>query len=163
MLKVSNELEKEMIDSYNRIYKANTKDLEEILDILSEEFANNYKLLGDGQDAYNLLEDENREFMSEFAFVYTLFGGKSWDISLSDDFKEEETQNYIDTIKKHYRADINTLEEAIDLINIDISKTISNAGCDVFSALNLILEDIFNGLNVFKITNRYIEPRIDIL
>ena len=163
MLKVNNELEKEIVDSYNKIYKANTKNLEEVLDILSEEFANNYKLLGDGQDAYDLLEDENKEFMNKFGFVYTLFKGGSWSISISDDFKEGDVENYINTINEYYQVNISTLPEAIDLIKIDIFKTMSNASCDAFTALNLILEEIFNGDDIFKLTNKNIEPRIDIL
>lgn len=68
------ELNKQMVSDYNSIYGAEMETIDDILELLSEEFSNNYDYLGDAQDAFNLVADEYSEFMNKYCFVYSLSG-----------------------------------------------------------------------------------------
>lgn len=158
---------KEIVEAYNAIYEEPVSDIKEVLDMLSEEFQENYNRIGDAQEAYDTLVDENSDLMKNHLFVYNLSGESEWSVSTGKGYKESSLEEYINIVKECYSDEkISTLDDVLSKIERDVQKTMSNAGCDMFTALNLILqEDLheFYGEDIFVIDGADCEARIEVL
>lgn len=157
-----------MVNKYNELYKNQVESIEDVLDILSEEFTENYDRLGDAQLAYDTLEDEHKEFMTysdSCFFVYSLSGGSCWSVSTGSGYDENKLDEYIKEVKSHYLyEDVENLDDILCSMERQIGKDMSNAGYDMHTALKMILEEDFDfgGDNVFVIEGADEEPRIEI-
>lgn len=109
---------------------------EDALEFLSERFSKHYEKFDDGQLAYNYLDNEYSNYLSILGLVYSLFDGESWHISINEDCSLEELKTCFSD------ENISDFEDIEDLLERKVMKTMSNAGCDVFSALSLELEEI---------------------
>lgn len=155
----------ELLERYYALYDVKLDSIEELLDILSEEFASNYDRIGDAQLAFDTLEDENKELMKDICFLYNLSGDSSWSITTGDGYKEENLDKYIKAIRECYDDEsIETLQDVLWKIEHRVDKDMCNAGCDMFTALDMILtEDLDLGDDdVFVIDGADEEPRIEI-
>lgn len=160
------QINNELLERYHSLYNEKLNDIKELLDILSEEFESNYHRIGDAQSAFDTLEDEHKELMKDVCFVYNLSGDSSWSVTTGDGYKEENLDKYIKIVKEYYDDEsIETLQDVLCKIEHRVDKDMSNAGCDMFTALNMILtEDLDLGDdNVFIIEGADEEPRIEIL
>ena len=159
--KINNEL----LERYHSLYNVRLNDIEDLLDILSEEFASNYDRIGDAQSAFDTLEDENKELMKDICFLYNLSGDSSWSITTGDGYKEENLDKYIEAVRECYDDEsIKTLQDVLCTIERRVDKDMCNAGCDMFTALDTILsEDLdLEDDDVFVIDGADEEPRIEI-
>lgn len=159
-------LNKKIVKAYNTIEENNVSSINEVLNILSKSFQENYNKLGDAQDAYDVVAEEYGDILKEACFVYNLSGSNVWDVSTGRGYDENQLPRYLDIIKSCYTdKKIKTLNDILSSIQKDVEKTMSNVGCDMFTALNLILEEDLYQLNsdVFVISNADCEPRIEIL
>lgn len=158
---------KELIEIYNSIHDEKVDNIKDILNILSEEFQANYDEMGDAQAAYDTLVDEHKDLMANHVFVYNLSGNIKWSISTGEGYKPEKLQEYVNIVKESYSDEnIATLEDVLSKIERDVLKTMSNVGCDMFTSLNLILqEDLheFYGEDIFVVDGADAEARIEIL
>ena len=158
---------KEIVEAYNSICEDKVDNIDEVLDILSEEFQSNYDQLGDAQDAYDALVDEYNEVMKNHCFVYNLSGDSSWSISTGKGFDSSKLSKYIEIVKEYYCDDnINTLDDILSKLERHVTKTMSNVGCDMFTALNSILEEDlqeFYNKDIFVVDGADEDARIEIL
>lgn len=158
---------KEIVEAYNSMCEDKVDNIDEVLDILSEEFQSNYDQLGDAQDAYDALVDEYNEVMKNHCFVYNLSGDNSWSISTGKRFDSSKFSKYIEIVKEYYCDDnINTLDDILSKLERHVTKTMSNVGCDMFTALNSILEEDlqeFYNKDIFVVDGADEDARIEIL
>lgn len=161
------EIGQEIVDKYNKLYNADIKSVSEVLDILSDEFAEKYSILSDGQTAYDELYDEHEELMEGYCFVYSLTGGDGWSLEMGSDYNPNNDEEYIKAAKEAYSHDrIEDIGDVLDAITRDIDRTMCNCGCDMFTAFNMILEEDFSsciGKSVFRISCDEVEPIIELL
>ena len=172
-LKTKKDINNYLVAKYNELYDNKIKDVEDILDILSLEFEKRFNILGDAQDAYNEVEDEYSELMNssdEICFVYNLSGDGNWYVTTGDNFKEENLEKYLNIINKQYKRfsfdpEAKDLGDILALLERQVDKTMCNGGCDMFTALKLILDDDLPELDkkVFVIEGADCEPKIEIL
>ena len=161
------EIGQEIVDKYNKLYNADIKSVSEVLDILSDEFAEKYSMLLDGQAAYDELYDEHKELMKGYCFVYSLTGGDGWRLEVGSGYDSNNDGEYIREAKEVYSYDkIEDIDDVLDAIIRDIDRTMCNGGCDMFTAFNMILEEDFSsciGKSVFRISCDEVEPVIELL
>ncbi|MBQ8998986.1 MAG: hypothetical protein IJ086_09925 [Clostridium sp.] len=161
------ELNKNIVNDFNLIQKTKVKNIQDVLDILSERFREIYDNKDDAQEAYNELTLEYPELMNKYCFAYTLSEGNGWSVSTGSDYNEEDLDKYLKVINEHYyHFSHDCLDDILSSIENDICNTMSNVGCDMFTALNLILEEDlyeFEDKNIFVIAGADCEPKIDIL
>lgn len=161
------EMNRKVIKDFNSTFKSNVTGINEVLDFLSKEFSDNYDNVSDAQDAFDTLVDEYSEFMNKYPFVYSLSGDETWEVSTGSDFKESNLNEYLKVVNKVYPGlEATTLDDALCRIERDVEKTMSNAGCDMFTALNLILSEDLSELcdeSIFTIIGADSEPRIELL
>lgn len=165
--KKEQELNREIVRDFNSEFGQNVTDINYVLDFLSKKFSDNYKYVSDAQDAFDTLVDEYSNFMNKYPFIYSLSGDETWKVSTGSNFKESNLNEYLKVVNKAYPGlEATTLDDALSRIEHDVKKTMSNAGCDMFTALYLILsEDLseFCNESIFAIIGADSEPRIELL
>ena len=79
-----------VINDFNKALSTPVKTIEELEDIMSEEFENYLRYSEDAQDAYdNMCDCEYDGLMKKYAFVYSLSGkGETWSIGIGEDFEK---------------------------------------------------------------------------
>lgn len=158
---------KEIVEAYNSVYENKVNSVDEVLDILSEEFQSNYDQLEDAQEAYDILANEYKDVMKNHCFVYSLSGNTKWSVSTGEGYDTAQLPGHIKVVKECYSDEnITTLDDILSKIERHVTKTMSNVGCDMFTALNYILEEDlheFYDKNIFVIDGADAEPRIEIL
>ena len=167
MSKKEHELNVQIIKDFNSILGRRITGINDVLDFLSEEFAEIYSRLDDAQDAFNTLADEYSELMNKYCFVYSLSGDGTWEVGTGYDYKEDMLEEYLKVVNNYYDGlNAETLDDILCKLERVVEKTMSNAGCDMFTALNLtISEDLpeFCDKDIFAIVGADAEPRIEIL
>lgn len=158
----------EIVEKFNSMYENKVSNINEILDELSETFQDYYGRLNDAQNAFNCVADEYSDLMKGYCFVYSLSGDGTWSVDTGDGYNESDIANYINIAKENYihDDDIEDIYDVLSLLENDVMDTMSNVGCDPFTALNLILEEDFCDLpsnDIFVISGADEEPRIEIL
>lgn len=110
----------------------------EAIDALSREFASLYEDM-DGQEAFDtLFDDRMMHLLEDFDFVYTVTGG---DYSIEVGETEESVEEIIESVNETYDVEVFSLEDAISEVENHIDDTMSNVGCDPYTALELEKED----------------------
>lgn len=135
----------------------------EAIDALSNEFASAYELEGDGQEAYNYLFDfRMMHLLDDFDFVYTVTGG-NYSIEIGE--TEESIDEIIQSVRDVYNVNVSSLDEAISEVENNIDNTMSNVGCDPYTALRLEKEDgISESFKIVPISDTaYVELMEDII
>lgn len=108
---------------------------------LSEKFEELYDKMGDGQEAFDfLMEEDMCGMLDDFDFVYSVTG-ENWSITVGESNSCEEYETVIQEINEIYDSNAKTIEEACSVVERRIEKTMSNVGCDPYTALKLEKED----------------------
>ena len=158
---------KQIIDDYNKLYENKVSDISEVLDILSEEFDKIYSRLLDAQMAYDELYYEYEDVMKDHCFVYNLSGDSTWSVLTGDNYNDENDTEYINKAREIYPDyKIEAIDDVLSIMEIDVENTMCNVGCDMFTALDLILEEDFPEFyreGIFEISGADEEPRIELL
>lgn len=133
-----------MVEKFNTVLNKNFTSEAELIEYLNEELKRNYELIGDIQSAYNLLNDDTQNLLSEY-FCWTI---GDWEVELNIP-KEQETFLF-DMIKqddKFFDWD-DFSEELSNWIRDDEC----NVGMDPYNALDLELTELFSqtGVNLKK-------------
>lgn len=133
-----------MVEKFNTVLNKNFTSEAELIEYLNEELKRNYELIGDIQSAYNLLNDDTQNLLSEY-FCWTI---GDWEVELNIP-KEQETFLF-DMIKqddKFFDWD-DFSEELANWIRDDEC----NVGMDPYNALDLELTELFSqtGVNLKK-------------
>lgn len=156
-----------VINDFNKVLDEPIKTIQELEDILSEEFENYLRYSEDAQDAYdNMCDCEYDGLMKKYAFVYSLSGkGETWSIGIGEDFDYSKEDYYLNIFNEIYNEDFEDIDDITSKLENEVIKIMSNCGCDVFNAFNLILEEDFPeevGDSVFVIDNADGTPCIEL-
>lgn len=107
------------------------------IELLSEKFAELYDEMGDGQEAFDfLMEEDMNGMLDDFDFVYSVTGD-NWNIEVD----ETADDSIVDIVNEAYGSNAEDLDEACSVVERQVSKTMSNVGCDPYTALRLEKED----------------------
>lgn len=137
--------------------------MDELLNQLSDKFANQCDNFDDAQEAFDELDAEYNFLLGKY-FVYSLSDeGERWYVSEGDTFLIEELPKYIASYKEYYgNHNITTVDDLTSVLEHRVMKDMSNAGCDPKTALRMILDDLdLNGK--FRIYGADGTPKIEIL
>lgn len=105
---------------------------EAAIEVLSNNFSNLYDDMGDGQEAFDyMMEEDMRGMLDDFDFIYSVTGD-NWTVSVDD-----ADDSVIETVNELYGSKAKDLEDACSTVERQISKTMSNVGCDPYTALRL--------------------------
>ena len=154
-----------VVKRYNELNETKCMTVMDVLDILSDEFADAYNRIGDAQQAFDTVMDENKALAEGIAFVYTLSGDASWYVTRGSGYVEAKKAEYVLLVNETYDEDAEDFGEALGVIEHRVRKDMSNAGCDASNALNMILEeDLGQDLDspIFRIEGVDEDPRIEI-
>lgn len=156
-----------VINDFNKALNTPVKTIEELEDIMSEEFENYLRYSEDAQDAYdNMCDCEYDGLMKKYAFVYSLSGkGETWSIGIGEDFDYSKEDYYLNIFSEIYDEDFEDIDDITSKLENEVMKIMSNCGCDVFNAFNLIVEEDFPeeiGDSVFVIDNADGTPSIEL-
>lgn len=156
-----------VINDFNKALNTPVKTIEELEDIMSEEFENYLRYSEDAQDAYdNMCDCEYDGLMKKYAFVYSLSGkGETWSIGIGEDFDYSKEDYYLNIFSEIYDEDFEDIDDITSKLENEVMKIMSNCGCDVFNAFNLIVEEDFPeeiGDSVFVIDNADGTPCIEL-
>lgn len=146
------------------LIKEDFTNYKELLDVLSEIFAHQYEEYSDAQDAFDDLNDYLDGKLNQHRGVYTL-GTEEWRIKI--DVKEPEKLN---DLMEQWGKCYGSVSDADDLassIEHRVMKDMSNAGCDVYNALDMICSEVFDEVDNID-SFIYVDmgepsPRIDFL
>lgn len=106
------------------------------IEVLSNNFSNLYNDMGDGQEAFDyMMEEDMRGMLDDFDFIYTVTGD-NWTVSA-----DGADDSVIEIVNELYGSKAKNLEEACSTVEKQVSKTMSNIGCDPYTALRLEKED----------------------
>lgn len=133
---------------------------EELLNALSEEFAEEYDGSPDAQDAYDNLNDYLDNFLEDHAGMYSL-GTKDWSIECYSNASKEIIESAINQWNQSYLSNIKDIDDLTSAITHDIMDTMSNVGCDVHNAFAIICEETFEEKHPLFIDLGEPNPRID--
>lgn len=155
-----------VINDFNEVLDTKVKTIEELEKILSDEFENYLSHAQDAQDAYDNMSDcEYDGLMKKYAFVYSLSGkNKVWSIGVNEDFDLSKEYEYISIFNEIYDKKFKDIYEVASILENQIMKTMSNCGCDVFNAFNLIVQEDFpeDVNSIFFIDNADGTPSIEL-
>ena len=100
-----------VINDFNKALNTPVKTIEELEDIMSEEFENYLRYSEDAQDAYdNMCDCEYDGLMKKYAFVYSLSGkGETWSIGIGEDFDYSKEDYYLNIFNEIYDKDFEKL------------------------------------------------------
>ncbi len=103
---------------------------------LTERFEELYDEMEDGQEAFDyLMEEEMNDMLEDFDFVYSVTG-ENWGITV-----ENFNDSILNEVNKLYDENAKNMEEACAVVEHQVEKTMSNVGCDPYTALRLEKED----------------------
>lgn len=112
---------------------------EDAINALSEEFSVLYEDMGDGQEAFDWLFNERmHHLLDDFSFVYSVTGG---DYSIEIKNTTESIKDIIKSVNDTYDVEVSSLEDAISEVDNHLYDTMSNVGCDPYTALNIEIEE----------------------
>lgn len=154
---------KEFLELKERgLIKDSFSTYEELLDVLSDMFTNEYEHSDDAQDAYNDLDDALENKISKFCGVYTL-GSEEWDICFNENISIEEKETALNQWNEYYCSDNSSIDDLTSSIIHRVMKDMCNCGCDVYNALSMIIDDVFEGKELFFVNIGELNPRIDFM
>lgn len=135
--------------------------LKEAEDYLSERLQEVYIEQDDAQEAFDALDTELNGLLGKY-FVYTLSGKDGeWHVGTGDAFDDTKLDDYIEAFQEHYNEEFESLDDLTSKLEYRVMKDMSNAGCDAFNALAMILEEDLLLDGVFAILGADEEPRIE--
>lgn len=132
---------------------------EELLDVLSNMFEEEYEKYSDAQEAYDNIDDTLNGLLNKHCGVYTL-GSKEWEIICSNEATQETINNMITDWNEYYGTSISDINDLCGSVTHRVMKDMSNAGCDVYNALAMICNDVFTGKNALSVDIGELNPRI---
>ena len=135
---------------------------DELLDVLSEMFSDEYEKESDAQDAFNNLDEELGGLLGKYCAVYTL-GTKEWVIECSGDVSKEKIEEVIASWNDYYDDNLADINDLCDSITHRVMKDMSNCGCDVYNALSALCDDVFGDGHPFYVDLGDENPRISFL
>lgn len=140
--------------------------IEEYLEFLSDEFANELKYSEDAQDAYNNLDSKYSYYLGVLGCVYSLFDGESWSIEKNENYTDKDVLKYLKDFQNEYNDNsLTTIEDIVSTLDNHVRKTMCNVGCDVYTALNLELSEINENISDMFIVDSAGEeiPKIELM
>lgn len=154
---------KNVVKEFENILKTTIKCPENLEQILSEEFQANLRIQNDAQIAFNMLDSSLEGLLSQY-FCYTLTEPEhSWTVTIGEEFKEANLNEYLSSFKEHYSENFTSLNDMISKLENQIIKDMSNSGCDCKSAIAMILEEDLDLEGIFTISGADAEPRIEFI
>ena len=144
------------------IIKENFSTYNELLDVLSQMFSDEYDNLPDAQEAFNSLDNQLNGLLNKYYGVYSL-GTKEWEILCSSEASNELINQSINEWDDYYNTKITNIDCICDSIASKVMDDMSNCGCDVHNALSMICDDVFSGENPFFVDCGEENPRISFL
>lgn len=123
------------------LIKDDFSSYEELLDVLSEMFANQYEGYSDAQEAFDDLNDYLEGKLNEHCGVYTL-GTEEWHIKI--DVKEPEKLNALMKQWGEYYGSVSDADDLASSMEHRVMKDMSNVGCDVHNALAMLCSEVFD-------------------
>lgn len=134
---------------------------DELLAVLSEMFQDKYSKYPDAQEAFDDLDDDLNGLLTKNCGVYSL-GTKEWEIKI-EQMNEKTKEKHIKDWNEYYGSEIKDLDDLADSITHRVMKDMSNAGCDVYNALAMIIDDVFGETNLIYVDLGEENPRIEFL
>ena len=135
---------------------------EELVNVLSQMFEEEYESSSDAQEAYNCLNDNLEGLLGKHCAVYKL-GTEEWSIDCDSKATKESIKNVITKWNDYYGSKNTTIEGVCDAITHKVMKTTSNYGCDAHNALFEICLDVFEDGHPFFVNIGDENPRIEFL
>lgn len=145
------ELQQQALSKINENLKEDERFLsyQEMINSLNANLQEHADRLGDVQEAYDLLDEEYDNNLSQFFVFYSSDG--PWGVTYdSDDVSEERKNEILDSIRTYYSVELEDLDAATSFLEHRVSKDMSNIGCDPNTALSSILSEV-DGEELFKI------------
>lgn len=144
----------------NEVLNTELTSINELEEMLSEKFQKLYEENEEAQVAFNELDEELGGLLGKY-FVYTLSAdGEMWSVGIGEGYEASKLSEYLTTFKEYYNEDVQTIEDCTSKLEYRVMKDMSNAGCDAFTALSMILEEDLGLEDVFVIVGADSEPRI---
>ena len=116
--------------------------IDELENVLSQMFSDEYDKVSDAQEAFDNLDDELNGLLNEHCAVYHL-GIKEWSIVCSSEASEELIKKSINQWNDYYDKNISDIDELCSAIEYRVTKDMCNCGCDAYNALSMICDDVF--------------------
>ena len=135
---------------------------EELLDVLSEKFSENYDSSSDAQEAFDDLDDELDGILNKFSGVYSL-GTKEWSIHCSSEASKDAIEELISKWNSYYAYEVTDVDELCSAIEHRVLKDMCNCGCDVHNALAMLCNDVFGEDDLIYVDIGESNPRISFL
>lgn len=156
-----------VLNDFNKILDSSVETIDELEDILSDKFQEYLDCSEDAQDAYDNMSDcEYEGLIKKYAFVYSLSGkNESWYIDLGENFNDSKKDYYLNIFSEIYNENFKDIYDVTSILENEIMKIMSNCGCDVFNAFNLIIEENFPeeiDESIFVVANADSAPRIEL-
>ncbi|MGF7535221.1 hypothetical protein AAGG74_16325 [Bacillus mexicanus] len=152
-----------VVEKFEKILKRTIEGPEILEQILSEEFQANLRNQNDAQIAFDMLDSSLKGLISEY-FCYTLTDPEhSWTVTIGEEFKGGNLNDYLSSFKEHYSENFISLNDMTSKLENQILKDMSNSGCDCKSALAMILEEDLGLEGIFSISGADAEPRIEFI
>lgn len=144
------------------VIREDFSSIDELEDVLSQMFSDEYDRASDAQEAFDDLNDELNGLLNKHCAVYCL-GTKEWSIICSSEASEELIKKSIDEWNDYYDKNVADIDDLCSSINVRVMKDMSNCGCDVYNALAMICDDVFGDENPFYVDCGEPNPRISFL
>lgn len=135
---------------------------DELVDVLSHMFVEEFENSSDAQDAFDNLNDTLGGIIKKHSGVYSL-GTKDWSIEYYTDAPKELIAQLIEKWNKYYDTKITVIAELCDSLTRRVEKDMCNSGCDVHNALAFISDDVFADKHPFYVELGEDNPRITFL
>lgn len=135
---------------------------EELLNALSEEFAEEYDGCSDAQDAFDNLNDYLDNFLGDHAGMYSL-GTKDWSIECYSNATKELKEGAINQWNSYYSSNITDINDLTSAASHRLSKDMSNCGCDIHTAFAMLCDDVFADEHPLFVDLGESNPRISFL
>lgn len=132
-----------VINDFNKVLSKPIKTIEELEEILSEKFESYLEYSEDAQEACDdMFDSEYDGLLKKYPFVYSLSGkNQVWSVEVEDDFDYSKEEEYLAIFNEVYDDEFEDIDDVASTLEHEIMKTMSNCGCDVFNAFNLIVEE----------------------
>lgn len=155
-----------IINDFNKVLISPVKTIEELEEILSKKFESYLQYSEDAQEACDDMFDlEYDGLMKKYPFVYSLSGkNEVWSVGIEDSFDYSKEHDYITIFNEVYDEEFEDISHIASKLENQIMKTMSNCGCDVFNAFNLIIQEDFpeDVESIFFINNADGTPSIEL-
>lgn len=147
------------------VIREDFSSIDELEDVLSQMFSDEYDRASDAQEAFNNLNDELNGLLNKHCAVYCL-GTKEGSIVCSSEASEELIEKSINEWNDYYDENISDIDELCSVIEHRVTEGKCNCGCDAYNALSMICDDVFafdNKNNPFYVDCGEPNPRISFL